>query len=304
MTAERLEEFSNYMIAIKGRSEGSMDGYILDLTKFLEFLYGDKKVTDKELQAINKGDAYRYLSYCTKNGNSPKTRSRKVSSIRVFFKYLDYECGIHNDVYQIEKPKTEKTIPKYLTIQECKTLLDTARNSTMPERNVCIITLFVNCGMRLSELANIKVSDIRTDNTLVINGKGNKERLVYLNDMCVNALNEYLAVRPNVSFDDLWVNKSKKPLTRRGVQQEVTNLLHKSGFDDYSTHKLRHTAATLMYHNGVGLLEIQEILGHSNINTTQMYTHTNKQSLMNAVSCNPLNQEYNDNVVVLQRKLA
>ena len=289
---EKLEDYENFMIAIKGRSDSSVEGYRLDIEKFFEFLFGEQDVTLEQIKTLTKSDAYRYLAYCTKNGNNAKTRSRKVSSIRSFFLYLENECGFVNDVHHIDKPKTEKTLPKYLTLEQTKHLLSTIDNN----RDYCIFTFFLNCGLRLSELSNIKLSDIRDNNTLVVYGKGAKERTIYLNDSCLEALNDYLAERESNS-EYLFINKNGIALTRRGVQEMVKRTLKNAGLGEYSCHKLRHTSATMYYqYCGADVLELKEMLGHESIATTQIYTHVNSDQLRTMVDKSPLN---NNNIITI-----
>lgn len=275
--------YENYLIAIKGRSESSVSVYKTDIKKFLEFL----EVTDEELGSITKNDAYNYLAFCMRNGNNAKTRSRKVSSIRGFFKYLDSECGIPNNVHQIEKPKTEKTLPKYLTLEQANHLLSIIDNS----RDFCVFTIFLNCGLRVSELVNIKIDDIRDDHTLVVYGKGAKERTIYLNDACIDAIEDYMRERVGTS-EYLFTKSSGVNMTKRGIQDMVKKWLTKAGLGEYSCHKLRHTSATMYYqYCGADVLELKEMLGHESIATTQIYTHVNNDQLKSMVNNSPLNKK-------------
>ena len=233
--------------------------------------------------------------------SSPATRARKISAIRVFFKYLTSKAKIIdvNPAQDLETPKLGKRMPRYLSLEESKKLLnvsqdDTDRNSI---RDHAIITLFLNCGMRLSELVGINISNIDfSESRMTVIGKGNKERTIYLNKACMNALKDYLSIRPhdkvkNDSRDALFLSERKERISNRTVQNIVKNELARAGLDTtkYSVHKLRHTAATLMYQYGdVDIRALQELLGHESISTTEIYTHVNDERVRNAVENNPL----------------
>ena len=232
------------------------------------------------------------------------TRARKISTIRIFFSYLSQKAKIidNNPAQNIETPKKEKRMPRYLTLDDSKKLLNVTmdENDENKERDYAIITIFLNCGLRLSELVGINISDINFDDyKLNVIGKGNKERTIYLNKACVNAIRAYLDVRPKVAIkvDDknsqkaLFLSKRHERISNRTVQYIVDKELRKAGLDTskYSTNKLRHTAATLMYQYGnVDIRALQELLGHESIATTEIYTHVNNQQARNAVESNPL----------------
>jgi site-specific recombinase XerD len=195
----------------------------------------------------------------------------------------------------LDIPKTKKSLPKYLTLEEAERLLSVV-DGPYKERDYAIITLFLNCGMRLAELVSIDYNDIKADGSLVITGKGNKERIVYLNNACLNALNEYRKVRPNEGVKDraLFLSSRNQRISPKTVQHIVYTNLDKAGLGDrgLSVHKLRHTAATLMYqHGNVDLLLLKEILGHENLGTTEIYTHTTTEAAREAVNSNPLNKK-------------
>ena len=195
----------------------------------------------------------------------------------------------------LDLPKTKKSLPKYLTLEEAEKLLSVIDGKNK-ERDYAIITLFLNCGMRLAELVSIDYNDIKADNTLVITGKGNKERVVYLNQACVDAINTYRKVRPNDGVKDkaLFLSSRNQRINPRTVEIMVENNLIKAGLGDrgLSVHKLRHTAATLMYqHWNVDVLVLKEILGHENLSTTEIYTHISNESTRVAVNSNPLSHE-------------
>ena len=211
-----------------------------------------------------------------------KARSRKVSAIRSFYKYLTVSSGklAENPMLNLETPKLKKTLPKYLTLEQALELL-THVETNFTERDFCIITLFLNCGMRLSELCGINIHDIR-DNQLKLLGKGNKERIVYLNGSCIDAVNNYLAVLNSgekvkrVDKNALFLNRNGKRISPRRVEQIVEHCLKEAGLDGMgiSPHKLRHTAATLLYQDaGVDIRVLKELLGHESLSTTEIYTH-------------------------------
>ena len=300
-----LKEFLIYMETIKGRSSHTVDGYYIELRSFIRFLMiknnmvsSDTDYTDIDISVApfelienaTKLDAMEFLAeFQTKHQNQAKARSRKVSAIRSFYKYLTVSSGklIENPMLNLETPKLKKTLPKYLTLEQALELL-THINTNFTERDFCIITLFLNCGMRLSELCGINMSDIH-DNRLRLLGKGNKERIVYLNNSCLNAINNYLAVlnsgekikRSDKEKDALFLNKNGKRIGARRVEQIVEDCLKQAGLDGMgiSPHKLRHTAATLLYQDaGVDIRVLKELLGHESLSTTEIYTHvSNKQ---------------------------
>lgn len=195
----------------------------------------------------------------------------------------------------LESPKIKKTQPKYLSLDQAVSLLESV-DGKYKERDYCILVLFMNCGLRLSELVSINCTDIRSDNTIVITGKGNKQRTVYLNDACIQAIKNYMRVRPVDGVKDkeaLFISRQMNRISPKTVQHIVDEYLEKSGLGSlgFSTHKLRHTAATLMYQYGnVDVLQLKEILGHENISTTEIYTHLVDSQLKASVDSNPLNK--------------
>ena len=262
-------------------------------------------IRNMSLETISKitlDDIHSFLFYLTNTYNSKAaTRARKVSSIRVFFNYLCNKAGLieKNPAQNLETPKLDKRIPKYLTLDDSKKLLEAVNDmdDRNKERDYAIITLFLNCGMRLSELVGINIKDINfNDQKLNVIGKGNKERTIYLNSACMNAVNKYLAVRPhdNIKYDSkdaLFLSERRERISNRTVQYIVKQELKRAGLDTnkYSVHKLRHTAATLMYKYGnVDIRALQELLGHESISTTEIYTHVDNSQIRNAVESNPL----------------
>ena len=312
---EFLNSFLDYTATILNKSPNTVKEYNYDLNRFLKYLMYHLRLTDKKnldeicihgltLENMNKvtlDDIHSYLFYLTNTFQSkPATRARKAASIRVFFKYLSQKGLIdQNPAMNLETPKLGKRIPKYLSLDDSKKLLavadsDDDRNK---ERDYAILTLFLNCGIRLSELVGINIKDIDfSENKLNVIGKGNKERTIYLNKACLNALNTYLSIRPQTgikkgSEDALFLSERLERISNRTVQYAVKQELRKAGLDTtkYSVHKLRHTAATLMYKYGnVDIRALQELLGHESISTTEIYTHVDNEQIRNAVEDNPL----------------
>lgn len=309
-----LEDYLSYMETIKGTSANTVKEYFFDLRMFLRFLKKRYKIVSDDvefddidigdidisiLRKVNLQDLHAYISYVDKSRNNKSlARSRKVASLRSFFDYLHAKVNLldTNPAFQLESPKTSSRHPVHLTLDQCNELLDAAlanKNKEYSKRDYAIITIFLNCGLRLSELSSIDIDKIKDDNTLSVIGKGNKERIIFLNDSCVDAINEYLKVRPKKVNDEkaLFISKQKNRMSNRAIQHMVDRYFVKIGLDTdvYSTHKLRHTAATLMYQYGnVDILALQEILGHESVATTQIYTHINNDRLRDAVKSNPL----------------
>lgn len=311
-----LNDFLDYMITIQNKSKNTVKEYNYDLATFLKFIKMHFKLTDEKniknikykdvtietLNRVKLEDFHAFLAYLTKNYNSKATtRSRKVSSLRVFFKYLTQKKLIAiNPAQDLETPKIGKRLPKYLTLEDSKKLLYVAseEDTRNTKRNFAITTLFLNCGMRLSELVGINIKNIAFDECqMTVIGKGNKERTIYLNKACINAIEDYLKVRPKTNFANsdaekaLFLSERRQRISRRMVQQIIYDELRKAGLDSdkYSVHKLRHTAATLMYQYGqVDIRALQELLGHESISTTEIYTHVSNQQVRDAVEKNPL----------------
>lgn len=306
-------EFLNYNSVIKNRSDLTVCEYAYDLLTFFRFLkvikglvgsdtvFDEIDVNDISLDIVSNvtlNDAYMFLVYCKdERDNNERTRSRKATTLRMFYKYLTVQKKLLNEnpLQELDSPKIKKSLPKYLTLDESLALLN-AVDGKYKERDYCILTLFLNCGLRLSELVSLNLSDIRSNNTLVVTGKGNKERTIYLNDACVDAIKAYLPFRPvdglkAIDKEALFISRQKERISPKTVQYIVKNTLKKAGMEkrELSTHKLRHTAATLMYQYGnVDVLAIKEILGHESLSTTQIYTHIVNEQLQKAAQANPL----------------
>lgn len=313
---EYLNSFLDYSITILNKSPNSIKEYNYDLATFLKYIklhFGltnetdFSKITIKDIdidtiRRITLEDIHAFVSYlATELKSKPATRARKISSIRIFFKYLSAKAKLIeiNPAQNLETPKQEKRMPKYLTLEDSKKLLYEAGNedNRNSARDYAITTLFLNCGMRLSELVNINIKDIKFDDCkMTVIGKGNKERTIYLNNACMRAISEYIEVRPKEgikydSKDALFLSERRERISNRTVQYIIKNELRKAGLDTnkYSVHKLRHTAATLMYQYGnVDIRALQELLGHASISTTEIYTHVENERVRNAVESNPL----------------
>lgn len=312
-----VNDFLNYMETIRGKSKNTIIAYGYDLNLFFKFIKIRRNIVpaDTELDQIYIGDIdeyiirtislsdlYSFLSFtANQRDNKNHARARKVACLRSFFKYLQNKAKVidENPALDMEPPKTNSRQPIYLTLDESKRLLASIDGENK-ERDYTIITLFLNCGLRLSELVGIDINKINGDILTVI-GKGNKERTVYLNKACLNAINAYLKVRPHDGVKDknaLFLSERKQRISKRTVQYLVKKYIGTSDLDTerYSTHKLRHTAATLMYKYGnVDIRALQHILGHENISTTQIYTHIDDDRLRSAVKANPLSGEFEDN---------
>ena len=315
-----LIDFLSYHETIRAHSQKTVDEYYLDLRNFLRYMKQVRSpaLRDKELdeidirdvdidfiRTITLTDVYGYMSYLSRDrvlhqnssrsprGLSAASRARKIATLRSFFNYLTSKAHLlqENPIKDIDSPKLQKSLPKYLTLGESVELLD-AVDGENRERDYCILTLFLNCGLRISELIGVDLNDIQ-DDALRVHGKGNKVRIVYLNDACQEALRAYLAVRRPIAGRDagaLFLSTRNQRISRSSVHALVKKYLAKAGLDsrEYSSHKLRHTAATLMLQNGVDVKAVQEVLGHEHLNTTEIYTHIDNESLRVAARANPL----------------
>lgn len=308
-----LKDFIVYCETIKGKSEKTADEYFLDIVTLFRFLkvergivdsslpFTEISVTDIDIEFIRKvtiTELYAFLVYCkNERKNGTASRARKVSSIRMFFKYLTNNAHLleKNPAEELETPKQRKALPKHLTLEQSLELLRSI-DGPFKERDYCIITLFLNCGMRLSELCSLNYTDILPDGSMKILGKGNKERIIYLNDACMAAVNDYMKVRPNDGIpaadkNALFISKRRRRISNKTVQHIVYTFLEKAGLggQGFSAHKLRHTAATLMYQLGdVDIRVLKDILGHESLGTTQIYTHVSDRQVANAFAAHPL----------------
>lgn len=308
-----IREFLGYIGTVRGESPKTVSEYYFDLRTFFRYVKQRRGLVPKDtdfkkiriddvdlglIRTIDLTQVFEYMNYLAqerKNGSA--ARSRKVSSLRTFFRYLTDKTGklSKNPVQELETPKIKKSLPKYLTLEQSINLLAKADqpNEKNSVRDYCILTLFLNCGMRLSELVGINIGDISfSAATVRITGKGNKERIVYLNNACIDALKRYLEVRPKEGLIDrnaLFISGQRKRISPKTVQYLVKKYLTEIGLEDYSVHKLRHTAATLMYQQGhVDIRVLKDILGHENLGTTEIYTHISNSQMAEAAKANPL----------------
>jgi len=318
-----LREFASYKRVIQGRSAKTVDEYMLDLRTFFRYLklergegciekFSEIEISDVGLdfiRQINASDIYEFLMFTdAERANAASAVARKLSAIKGLFKYLTVTMHMleDNPAINIETPRVKKTLPKHLSKDEAVDLLLTVKNNNENRnalRDYTILTLFLNCGMRLSELVGIDLDRISSDlSYLTVIGKGNKERTIYLNDSCRDVLSEYLNFRKGPRFekvDDkaLFLSVRQQRISRNTVQWLVKKHLDETGLQakNYSTHKLRHTAATLMYQTGkVDVRVLKEILGHEQLNTTQIYTHVANEDIKKAMQENPLNVKKKD----------
>ena len=316
-----LRDFLVYHETIQGHSRRTVDEYFLDLRNFFRFLKLDKgrvarntpldqiSIDDVDLELVSSvtlSDVYSYMNYLSRDRvvhpNSPdqrhglaaSARARKVAAIRSFYKYLTNKAKLlsENPVQDLDSPHLKKSLPRYLDLEESVSLLDHVDGANQA-RDYCILTLFLNCGLRISELVGLNVTDVR-GNQLRVLGKGNKERMLFLNEACQNALEDWLTERSMLTLVDqnaLFVTlQNRRRISRAAVHKLVKKHLAAAGLDStqYSAHKRRHTAATLMLQNGVDVRTLQEVLGHENLNTTQIYTHVDNDDLRTAARAKPL----------------
>jgi len=309
-----VRQYALYHRNIKGRSPKTVDEYCMDLRTFFRFMKRFRGLVSKDtpleendvrdidldfIRSVTTLDIFEFMNFVAdERSNMSSTRQRKSSSLKSFFNYLSVHEGLLevNPTENLTPPKKAKTLPRFLTLEQSIELLNAVEGPDK-ERDYCILTLFLNCGMRLSELVSINMSDvIHNNSTLRILGKGNKERIVYLNDACLSAINTYVRVRPKDDVKDrnaLFLSNRGTRISPKTVQAMVNKYLDRIGLGGagYSVHKLRHTAATLMYrHGNVDIRVLQDILGHENLGTTEIYTHTSSTQMENAVNSNPLSK--------------
>jgi len=322
-TPQVLREFLNYHENIQNHSRKTVDEYFLDLRNFFRFLKLKRHMVSPDtpmesisihdvtldfVSSVTLSDVYDYMSYLSRDrathpnsdattyGLSPAARARKVAAIRSFYKYLTNKAKVikENPMQDLDSPRIKKALPRYLDLDESVNLL-TNVDGKNAIRDYCIITLFLNCGLRISELVGLNITDVRDDQLRVL-GKGNKERVLYLNDACRSALADWLTERNALTLIDknaLFVTlQNRRRISKAAVHKLVKKHVAAAGLDStqYSSHKLRHTAATLMLQNGVDVRTLQEVLGHDNLNTTQIYTHIENEDLRVAARANPLSK--------------
>ena len=317
-----LRDFLSYHETIKGQSQLTISEYYLDLRMFFRFMKlmrGDmpihtrldeisiKDVDLDFIREITTSDIFDFLSYLAyervsepdspapEAGISASSRSRKLSAIKSFFKYLTVRTKqlTENPVADLEYPKLRKSLPKYLTMDQAAKLLSSVSGSN-EKRDYAILMLFLNCGIRRSELVGLNITDVYEDRIRVV-GKGNKERFVYFGTPCRKAIDAYMAERSKIVLTDnraLFGSRNGNRISVTAVHRLVEKALKQAGLDStqFSAHKLRHTAATMMLSGGVDVKTVQEVLGHENLNTTQIYTHIENTELKVAALANPLSK--------------
>lgn len=308
-----IKEYLNYCINIKSQSMNTVNEYYRDLITFFRYIIIRRGLVNSEIpfekisiecvdidfvESITSTDIHEFLFYCSNiRKNSSTTRARKATTLRGYFKfmYLHQHKISSNPTDMLDSPKIRSSLPKHLTLNESIKLLDSIDGNNM-QRDYLIITLFLNCGLRLSELCSLNINDIKDDGSLTVLGKGNKERVIYLNDACMNALKQYLPYRDTngvmpIDKNALFISRNRRRLSKKTVQHIVYKRLEEAGLktEGMSVHKLRHTAATLMYqHGNVDIRVLKELLGHKNLGTTQIYTHVSDQQVKDAINNNPL----------------
>ena len=308
---EPLSSFLIYIESIQGKSAKTSNEYFYDLRTFYRFIkikfglvdfnseFNKIPIDDISVEILSQVDLsviYEYINFLTHTrNNSPSSRARKIASLKSFYKYMCNKAKLIdvNPTAELESVKIHKQLPKHFTLEDSISLLEEIDGDNA-ERDYCILTLFLNCGMRLAELVGINITDIQKDKLTVI-GKGGKERTIYLNDACINAIEAYMPIRKKIhptSADKnaLFLSNRGKRISRRTVQYSVEKYVKRIGLDPhkYTTHKLRHTAATLMHESGVDIRVLQEILGHKQLSTTEIYTHVSNDRMRDAVKNNPL----------------
>lgn len=313
--SQDIVDYVRYLEVIAGKSANTAFSYYCDLRTFSRFMKRRKGLVEADLEmkdidpkgldtsfwaSVTKEDIYEYLYFLNREcGNKKSSTARRLASLHGFYDYLVNQVNrISQDpTAAIKPPKQDKVLPKYLTAEQSKDLLETIQyQGDFPERDYCMVVLFLNCGMRLSELVGMDLEDIDLEQRQIrLFGKGHKERMVYLNDACIEALQLYLQKRNtleglNPKEKAVFVTRRRKDrISNRRVEQLVTGAMKAAGLKGFSTHKLRHTAATLMYQTGnVDILTLKQLLGHSNVGTTQIYTHLQEFQVRAAIEQNPL----------------
>ena len=310
-----IVEYVRYLEVIAGKSANTAFNYYCDLRNFSKFMKRRRGLVPDDMEmkdidpkgletafwgSVSKEDIYEYLYFLSREcGNKKSSTARRLASLHGFYDYLVNQVNRlkQNPTASIRPPKQDKVLPKYLTAEQSKDLLEcTQTQSDFPERDYCMVVLFLNCGMRLAELVGMDLEDIDLEQRQIrLFGKGHKERMVYLNDACVEALQLYLKKRNameglNPREKAVFLTRRRKErIGNRRVEQLITGAMKAAGLKGFSTHKLRHTAATLMYQTGnVDILTLKQLLGHSSVGTTQIYTHLQEFQVRAAIEQNPL----------------
>ena len=312
-----LLDFLSYHEIVKGHSQKTIDEYYLDLRTFFRYLKLQRGLVEPNtpmseisiqdidlnfLASVTKTEVYAYMSFLSRDrirqqkshepefGLNSASRARKLATLKSLYRYLTVKTGkLQTDpILGIDSPKTRRSLPHYLSLGESEQLLNSVGGRN-PERDRCILSVFLNCGLRISELTGLNLKDL-TDMQLRVLGKGGRERVVFLNDAAMRAVQAYLAVRPKANTQAFFITERGTRISRSAVHYLVKRHLGEAGLDTegYSAHKLRHTAATLMLKNGVDVRTLQELLGHEHLNTTEIYTHVESTDLRQAADASPL----------------
>jgi site-specific recombinase XerD len=304
-----LNDYIFYLRVVRGRAETTINEYFINIRMFLRYILKEKQNRSEPLEAIKikdfpkellneitLRDVYGFFDFLAfERENKPAARARKTAALKSLFQFLQKRANLvdHNPVEDVEMPTVKRALPKFLTLEESLRLLS-SDSYEEPERDFCMVTLFLNCGMRLNELVSINISDIDfEERKLLLKGKGSKQRIIYINDACIAAIKTYLNSRKNPPEEPnaLFLSRKKRRISRRRVEQIIEKLLNETGLGNrgISPHKLRHTAATLMYqHGNVDTLVIKDVLGHASIATTEIYTHLSDERKQSAAESLPI----------------
>lgn len=288
-----VRKYLNYLSAMN-KSKCTLIAYESDLKAWTMYQFGNRDASGKDFAGLDLNDVYDYIGHIQDRADS--TKARTVACIKSFYKYMkESKMIIDNPMIELKQPKVERKLPKYLTQAESTNLLNcTAKiNSRYPERDYAVLTLFLNCGMRLSELIGLNMEDVHND-AILIRGKGAKQRQLPLNQMCRDALDRYLRTRVHNDGDAIFISERNHRVSAKTVHVIVKKYLQEIDKDNLSPHSLRHTFATLMLSNNVNLRVIQDFLGHESLATTEKYMHINNDDMRKAADWNPLNKLYND----------
>lgn len=308
-----VEDFANYLVAIKNLSQTYIKNMTVTIEQFLEFINVHKfknkynsieDITLNEIRSLNNSDIYSFIFFLAESHYQNNSRVIKIEHLKTFFDYLfRIKHSIFKEPFKKinSERKLVKKLPKYLSLEESRRLLRIYENSTdeVEIRDNAMLHLFLNCGLRLSEIKNLNIKDISlTDNKFTIIGKGNKERTNYLNLKTKEALMKYLKIRDNFSKNNknddktLFLTCYGYRMSQFTINKIVKRAYRKANLDDkvYTVHTLRHTCATILYRAGVNIKTIQELLGHVQIDTTEIYTHLNDQEVKEVMLNHPLAQ--------------
>lgn len=277
----------------KNKSENTIKNYLSDVYLFFDYYFEQKglknKITNAAVKNVREKDVYNYMNHLAFDEDLAATsRARKLTTLKVFFKYAMKveKLIVFNPAADVEYPEIPKTIPKPLSLDEGRLLLNTIKNSNSKYkiRDYAMVCMFVNTGLRLEELVDINIKDIKNDTSLTM-GKGKKERMVYFNSSVMNSLNEYLKVRPQVNCDALFLSERNQRISRSTVQKLVKGYLVEAGLGEFHTHSLRTTFATNQHkYANTDVLTLQKLMGHESLSTTKKYTLIDEEQSRKAVN--------------------